>query len=50
MNQMPEHVKEKILMFFLKTSVPRIIEEERKKKREYINKENHIAGNDTAFG
>jgi len=27
---MPDHVKEKILLFFLKTSVPRILEKEGK--------------------
>lgn len=34
MNQMPDHVKEKIILFFLKTSVPRILAEERKNKEE----------------
>jgi len=34
MNQMPDHVKEKIILFFLKTSVPRILAEERKAKKE----------------
>lgn len=33
MKPMSEEVKMKILQFFLKTSVPRIIEEERKKKK-----------------
>jgi hypothetical protein len=30
---MPEHIKRKILMFFLRTSVPRVIQENRKKKK-----------------
>ncbi|MEK4148960.1 hypothetical protein NST02_18015 [Robertmurraya sp. FSL W8-0741] len=33
MKDAPKHIKEKILMFFLKTSVPRIIEAERKAKK-----------------
>lgn len=33
----PDHIKEKILLFFLKTSVPRIIEKKRGEKNEQRN-------------
>lgn len=40
--EMSDKVKEKILMFFLKTSVPRIIEEDRRKARQ---EEIRVCGN-----
>lgn len=36
MVQPPEHVKERILLFFLETSVPRLIEENRKSNKKEI--------------
>ena len=30
---MPDHIKRKILLFFMEHSVPRIIEEDRKRRR-----------------
>jgi len=47
-----EHAKEKILLFFLKTSVPRILaaEREAKKEKEQLNDKSHIAGNDNGLG
>ena len=35
---MPDHVKKKILLFFVDYSVPRILAEERKKKKELSGK------------
>ena len=32
MNEMPEHIKRKVLMFFLETSVPRILKAKKEKE------------------
>ncbi|QBP06977.1 hypothetical protein [Virgibacillus phage Mimir87] len=37
---MPYHIKERILMFFMKTSVPRILEEKRKEEHSNDNRAN----------
>lgn len=37
---MPEEVKKKILLFFLETSVPRIIEKNRKLQKEKVGELN----------
>lgn len=34
MQPMPDHIKEKIIMFFIENSVPQIIEAERKERKE----------------
>lgn len=34
MTPMPEHIKKKLIMSFIKTSVPRIIKEEREKQKQ----------------